>query len=151
MLEAGTQDQALETLKQMHSKIQITQNVEKILLSTYYKYQSLYHLKRQEYADFYHNSVQFLAYVDEDGFSANEMEELCMNMALAILVSQKIFNFSELLDMKYFSCLKTGNNSWIYRLMQTYNDGNVAQFNLDIQEFSEQINSNPVLSSNKNT
>ena len=53
--------------------------------------------------------------------------------------------------MKYFSCLKTGSNSWIYRLMQTYNDGNVAQFNLDVQEFSEQINSNPVLSTNKHT
>jgi len=59
---------------------------------------SLYHLKKGDYSEFYHFSLQFLSYAekDQDIFTAKERKELCFNLGIAILVSKKIFNFSEL-------------------------------------------------------
>lgn len=62
-----------------------------------------------------------------------------MTLGIAILISPKIFNFSELLELEVFSVLKEGENSWIYKLMETYNSGNVTQFAQDVQNFNTQI------------
>ncbi len=62
-----------------------------------------------------------------------------MTLGIAILISPKIFNFSELLELEVFSVLKEGENSWIYKLMETYNSGNVTQFSQDVQNFNTQI------------
>jgi hypothetical protein len=62
-----------------------------------------------------------------------------VTLGIAILISPKIFNFSELLELEVFSVLKEGENSWIYKLMETYNSGNVTQFAQDVQNFNSQI------------
>jgi hypothetical protein len=62
-----------------------------------------------------------------------------VTLGIAILISPKIFNFSELLELEVFSVLKEGENSWIYKLMETYNSGNVTQFAQDVQNFNTQI------------
>lgn len=150
-IEEGVQETALDLLKKQYVKIEGLYNFEKIVMSCYYKYQAFYHLKRDEYSDFYHNSLQFLALADDDDFEPGEKEQLCINMAVAVLVSQKIFNYSELLELKVFACLKTGENSWIYKLMQTFDKGDVKELKLDMENFNQQISQNNALNLNKNT
>jgi hypothetical protein len=41
-------------------------DTEKFVFATYYRYTALFHLKQDHYAEFYHYSLQFLAYVDQE-------------------------------------------------------------------------------------
>lgn len=70
-------------------------------------------------------------------------------MAIAILVSPKIYNFSELLQQKVVLSLKDSAYSWLYQMIQTFNRGDVRQFNADVVTFSEQIAANIELSNSK--
>lgn len=149
--EGGELGKAGEILKEQFRNIEKQLDTEKFVYATYYRYTALFHLKQSQYAEFYHYSLQFLAYVDQQNFSQSEREELCVNLGIAILISEKIFNFSELLELKVFSVLKEGPNSWIYKLMETYNSGNVTQFNQDMQNFNSHITKIEVLNSNRRT
>lgn len=149
--EGGELGKAGEILKEEWTNIENLMDTEKFVFATYYRYTALFHLKQDHYAEFYHYSLQFLAYVDQENFSQKEREELCVTLGIAILISPKIFNFSELLELEVFSVLKEGENSWIYKLMETYNSGNVTQFAQDVQNFNTQITNIEVLNSNMKT
>lgn len=64
-------------------------------------------------------------------------------MAIAILVSEKIFNFSELLEQRVFQSLR-GNErfGWLFSLMETFNSGDVNRFNQDLVRFDTYIQAN---------
>lgn len=63
-------------------------------------------------------------------------------MAVAILVSPKIFNFSELLELEVFQSLQNTEHDWLLQLMQTFNEGDVDQFYKDMETFKAKIASN---------
>lgn len=64
-------------------------------------------------------------------------------MAIAILVSEKIFNFSELLEQKVFQSLRENQKYlWLYKLMETFNSGEVERFQRDMVEFAAHIEGN---------
>ena len=66
---------------------------------------------------------------------------ISLEMAIAILVSTKIYNFSELLEQPV---LKTLNQDpqylWIYQLLETYNRGDVDLYSNQIKNFETLIN-----------
>lgn len=76
------------------------------MYSTFFKSLALYYLKEGDFQKFYSASLQYLGYVNENvaqpsyikEISDFEKEDICVNMAVAILVSEKIYNFSELVD-----------------------------------------------------
>lgn len=146
--ELGT---AGDILKAQLYQIEKLTEVEPIVWSTYYKYMGMYHLKRKDYSVFYFNSLQFLSYVDQKSFSNKEREELCINMGIAIFISKKIFNYSELLELKIFQVLKEGPYSFMYKMMETFNGGDVDQFRLDMVNYNDQIKNITILDENRKT
>ena len=54
-------------------------------------------------------------------------------MAIAILVSKKIYNYSELLEQDVLKSLKETEHAWLYEFLDTYNSGNVKKFEQDIK------------------
>ena len=49
-------------------------------------------------------------------------------MAIAVLVSQKVYNYGELLEMKVLKSLEGSDNHWLFELLQIYNSGDVGRF-----------------------
>lgn len=79
---------------------------------------ALYHLKVGDFQKFYNYSLQYLAYINEGVFariikeiSEAEKEDISVNMAIAILVSEKIFNFSELVHRRLTTSLNSESSS----------------------------------------
>ena len=61
-------------------------------------------------------------------------------MAVAILVSEKIFNFSELLEQKVFQSLQRNQRySWLFSLMEIFNSGDVPKFQEFTKHFEKEI------------
>ena len=91
-------EKAKKYLLEAEPKLRAMYNLDKIVYSTFFKARALYYLKKSEYSEFYQNSLQYLAYTDPADLSDAEKLDISTNMAVSILVSEKIFNFSELVS-----------------------------------------------------
>ena len=50
-------------------------------------------------------------------------------MAIAVLLSEEIYNFSELLEQPLLVSLKNSSYVWMYELIEIFNQGDIARFN----------------------
>lgn len=50
-------------------------------------------------------------------------------MAIAVLLSEEIYNFSELLEQPLLVSLKNSSYAWMYELIEIFNSGDIARFN----------------------
>jgi len=57
-------------------------------------------------------------------------------MAEAVLVSKKIYNFSELLEQPVLLSIKDTQFGWLYTLLETFNSGDIDLFKANFEEFS---------------
>jgi hypothetical protein len=64
--EVGELGKAGEILKEQWKNIENLMDTEKFVYATYYRYTALFHLKQDHYSEFYHYSLQFLSYVDQE-------------------------------------------------------------------------------------
>jgi 26S proteasome regulatory subunit N9 len=49
-------------------------------------------------------------------------------MAIAVLLSEEIYNFSELLEQPLLVSLKNSSFAWMYELLEIFNRGDINQF-----------------------
>jgi len=49
-------------------------------------------------------------------------------MAIAVLVSDEIYNFSELLEQPLLISLKNSPYAWMYELLEIFNRGDIQKF-----------------------
>jgi 26S proteasome regulatory subunit N9 len=49
-------------------------------------------------------------------------------MAIAVLLSEEIYNFSELLEQPLLVSLKSSSFAWMYDLLEIFNRGDITQF-----------------------
>lgn len=54
---------------------------------------------------------------------------MLFQMAIAVLLSEEIYNFSELLEQPLLVSLKTSSYAWMYELIEIFNSGDIARFN----------------------
>ena len=57
-------------------------------------------------------------------------------MAISVLVSKKIYNYSELLEQEVLKSLENTEFNWLFILLQTYNSGDVSKFEKDFDSFN---------------
>jgi 26S proteasome regulatory subunit N9 len=55
--------------------------------------------------------------------------QLLSNMGIAILTSNEIYNFSELLEQPLLKSLENSEFKWVYELLILFNQGDIATFN----------------------
>ena len=53
---------------------------------------------------------------------------LLFEMAVAVLVSDEIYNFSELLEQPLLVSLKNSQHAWLYELIEIFNRGDITRF-----------------------
>lgn len=55
-----------EIIKSLKSQLEKSFEVDQVIYSNFYKLSALYYEKKENYDEFYNNSLQFLAYVKEN-------------------------------------------------------------------------------------
>ncbi len=53
---------------------------------------------------------------------------MLVSMAVAALVSNEIYNFSELLEQPSLVSLKNSTENWMYELLEIFNKGDIARY-----------------------
>ncbi|KRX08556.1 hypothetical protein PPERSA_13037 [Pseudocohnilembus persalinus] len=126
-------------------------NIDTHVHSALYRLGYLYHKQKQNFDQLYKYGLQYLAYTSENDITHSQKFNLSMEMALAIMISTQIYNYSELLQQPVLKSIKDSQStSWIYELLDIFNKGDVEASNKALQQYSSQINSNELLQKNAN-
>jgi 26S proteasome regulatory subunit N9 len=142
-------EEALQVIKDVQKKIEKMSDLDPLIYSYFYRLSSRYYAKKRNYEEFYKNGLQYLAYTHESRIKPQEKVEISVDMATAILVSKKIYNFSELLEQPVLKALKNSPQEWIYHMIEVFNGGNIPAYETTIKKYHEHIKSNPVLVNNE--
>lgn len=136
-----------DIIKSLKVQLEKSFEVDQLIYSNFSKLSAYYFEKKENYDEFYNNSLQFLAYVKENQISDNEKLNICYKMSVASLIGEKMFNFAELIEKDFFKLLAKSNYEWIYYLILSFNSAKVDQFLEMMNKYSTAIKQDKVLSS----
>lgn len=77
----------------------------------------LYYKRKDDHENYYKSCLQYLAYTPTDELTDKEKKELSIKMGMSILLGQKVFNISELLDKEIINSLKGSEFEWLFHLL----------------------------------
>ena len=115
-------------------------SVETQVHAAFYRTNALYYQAELDFANFYRNALLYLACVDLSSMSPEERRKRAIDLGIAALVSDSIYNFGELLQHPILDAL-TGNVSWLRDLLFAFNRGDLAAYDT----LSGHISSNPLV------
>lgn len=105
---------ASEMMGKVKTFTETHKDVDSFLFSSYYKLCYTYYAAKRKYKLFYNSALQYLAYTQPEEIEEKERLNLLYDMAVAVLVSEEIYNFSELLEQPLLVELKNSKNAWLY-------------------------------------
>ncbi|KAF0697581.1 Aste57867_11745 [Aphanomyces stellatus] len=94
---------------------------------------------------FYKSALMFLAYSLYDDIKPTERFALAINISVAALTGENVFNFGEVLATPILSALKGTDKEWLSELLHAFNRGDIDQFNIIIGNHRAEYNAQPAL------
>jgi 26S proteasome regulatory subunit N9 len=125
-LEAGDASKALALLEQVHQQVEEQGDLDQSIYSQLYKSLALAHQAKGHREQFYRFGLQYLAYTPPSKIA--NAQQFSVDLALAVLLSESIFNLGELLEQPVIKQLQGTQSEWIYTLLSLCNSGRVAEF-----------------------
>lgn len=145
LLGLNRQYEAEELLIKVKLSLEKLFEVDHFIYAYFYFLYAKYSEIKGKYDDFYGFSIQFFAYCSENQVSNQEKIRLSYKMAVACLIGEKMYNFTELVEKDFFKVLINSSYEWIYNIILSLNSGNVLQFQESIRNYHKEIQSEAVL------
>lgn len=133
----GNPDETHKLLESVENELKTVNDVESCTYSHFYSVKAQYFESKLNFEQFYSNSLQYLAYINEKDLKPVDKVNISVKMAIAALVSKKIYNFGELLEQQVLQSLSGGEFNWIYELLQAYNSGDVGRFDVSFAKYQD--------------
>mmetsp|Transcript_19291 Transcript_19291/g.35460 ORF Transcript_19291/g.35460 Transcript_19291/m.35460 type:complete len:345 (-) Transcript_19291:3328-4362(-) len=125
-LEAGDASKALVLLDQVHQQVDDMADLDQSIYSQLYKNLALAHQAKGHRELFYRFGLQYLAYTPPSKIA--NAQQFSVDLALAVLLSENIYNLGELLEQPVIKQLQGTESEWIYTLLSLCNAGKVEEF-----------------------
>jgi len=120
--------------------------------SNYYLAESSYYKKVGPAGAFYTSVMQYLAHTPFESLPRAKRLLLALDVVLAALVADDVFNFGDVLRYEVVQELGTSpNHKWLLDLLVVFNDGNVQGFNALVDGHRKAFESSPTLIANVET
>ncbi|KAG9403846.1 26S proteasome non-ATPase regulatory subunit 13 [Aphanomyces cochlioides] len=94
---------------------------------------------------FYKSSLMFLAYSLYEDIKPAERFALAINISIAALTGENVFNFGEVLATPILTALKGTDKEWLSDLLHAFNRGDIDQFNVIVGAHRAEYNAQPAL------
>jgi 26S proteasome regulatory subunit N9 len=131
-------DEAVELLDSMNG-------VEPIVYASVYHAKAEYHKLVGPAKDYYNTALQYLTYTPEDKLKGEDALHLAVDLVLASLVGENVYNFGEVLASPVMSLLVNSKSSWLYDIVKACNSGDIPAFNAIYSEHKADIAAQPAL------
>jgi 26S proteasome regulatory subunit N9 len=133
--------QVKATLDEHKDTIEGLVGAESVVHASYYRTASNYYGAVGPAEKFYKNALMFLAYTNYDDMKANERFDLAVNISIAALTGEGVFNFGEVLATPILRALEGTPKQWLSDLLHAFNKGDIDEFNEIIGKNREAYNS----------
>ncbi|ODV59260.1 proteasome regulatory particle lid subunit RPN9 [Ascoidea rubescens DSM 1968] len=124
-------EKSREILDKMALEIDLLSSINNVINASFYSTNAQYYKLKNDYNDFYKNSLLYLACLDSD--LLNELSEvdkqlIAYDLSIAALLGDKIYNFGELLLHDILNSLKNDKYSWLRDFLFILNSGDLNKF-----------------------
>jgi len=104
-----------------------------------------YHKSQKEYAAFYRAAMLYLAFVSQASLPPDFRLALAVDIALAGLLGEDVYNFGELLLHPIVETLQQSSYSWLYELLECFNAGDIHAYDDVCARHAQLLNAQPAL------
>lgn len=111
--------------------------VETIIHASYYRVSGDYYKAKADYADYYKNSLLYLACISLEELPIADQVERAHDLSLAALLGD-IYSFGELLMHPILDTLNGTEHEWLKSLLFAFNAGDIGKFEASAAHFSKQ-------------
>ncbi|KAH9256243.1 hypothetical protein BASA81_005464 [Batrachochytrium salamandrivorans] len=147
-IQFGEMDQAKMLLKEFAPKLNMLEGsvFEKQVKSSYYLAQSLLLRQLGPAGEFFQSMLNLFAQ-KPDISSPEERLNLAVDVAVAALVAEEVFNFGEILqyDLIKQELSTRPSHNWLYNLLVVFNLGDITAFNMQMDQNRQAVLASPTL------
>jgi len=134
-----------QTIDEIKEVIDNLSDIETCVLSNFYLLVSEYHELCGPAEEYYKNALMYLAYTPLESLSEEARHALAVNMSLAALTGDGVYNFGEVLATPILKSLQGTENQWLSEIMYTFYSGDIETFNAILFRNKDAIESQPAL------
>lgn len=120
-------------------------SVDNVVHASFYRVNADYYGVKQDFTLYYRNALLYLACVQLSDLSQEDRHRRAYTLGIAALLSDKIYNFGELLLHPLLESLKKTPEAWLGEMLFAFNRGDLNAF----QKLSHHIKSEPSLANHK--
>jgi len=131
----GRADECKDALEEARSHLESRMGVsEAAVNAAIYRAAATYYKVKGPAAQFFQNSLLYLAYAPLESIPIPEQISMAVDVGLAALVGNNIYNFGELLQHPILQVLKGTQYEWLADLLAAFNSGNIKLYQTIAEE-----------------
>jgi len=110
---------------------------------------SRYYKVREQYGEFYKSGMLYLAYVSCEMLPMETRAALSVDLCLAALLGENVYNFAELLAHPIVESLNDGPFVWLMDVVKAFNEGDLHEYDQLCVKHAAALNAQPALVANE--
>merc|ERR1711977_236140 len=144
-LQSGNAQKAKDYMEEGLKMLDQIEDADPSVISSVYSLSSQYHKVHRNFDEFYKNSLLYLAYVSTDKLPADFKLALAVDISLAALLGEGVFNFGELLLHPIVTSLVGTKFEWLHALLKCFNKGDMHAYDMICERYADALNGQPEL------
>lgn len=148
-LQGGEQKDCKLLLEEGKSTLDSMMDVDSTVHASVHWVASQFHKSRQDFAEFYKSVLLYLAYTPLDSLSEPFKLDLAVDLSLAALLGENIYNFGELFAHPIVNILEGTSFEWLHKVLQAFDQGDLHKYDELCGLYAAQLNAQPALVENE--
>lgn len=142
-------DEVKKMLEEKKEQVEGLVGAEPIVHASYYIVACNYYQEIGPAELFYKNALMYLAYSPYENMKQKDRADLAVNISLAALAGDGIFNFGQVLVTPILKALTGTEKEWLADLLNAFNKGDIEQFNTIMSKKQSEFDAQPALANKK--
>jgi 26S proteasome regulatory subunit N9 len=144
-LELGQLQDAKATVEQGHDELASLPSVDPSVSAAVFYVKSLYHKLKKEYTEFYRSSLMYLSFVSSDALTYEFKLALAVDVSLAALLGEHLYNFAQLLMHPVVHVLDGSPYQWLHEMLECFHKGDLFKYDELCAKHAAVLNGQPAL------
>lgn len=148
-LHMGALDECKTMVEEGKETLDALQNVDPAVSAVVHYVRSQYYKCQKSFAEFYKSSLLYLAFISSDNLPQEQKLALAVDISLAALLGDNIYNFGELLQHPMIEVLDTFKDyRWLKEMLECFHNGDLHKYDELCSKHKSVLNSQPALTEN---
>lgn len=144
-LEMGQVQECKVTVEESKTELEHLADVDPSVSAAVYYVSSLYYKVKKDYAEFYRSSMMYLAFISSDTLAYDFKLPLAVDIGLAALLGEGIYNFAQLLMHPIVQVLDNSPYKWLHEMLEVFNTGDLHAYDALCSKYASVLNGQPAL------